>query len=590
MKEFIDLITEELKKAFEEAGLPSERAVVSISNRPDLCEFQCNGAMVLAKQLKQPPVKIAEQAAGVLSKNSIFTEAAAAAPGFINLTISGDFISEYVNKMAKEERFGFEPEESAGRVVIDYGGPNIAKPLHIGHLRSAIIGESVKRICKFAGNEVTGDIHLGDWGLQMGQIIAELRLRKPELSYFDESYAGEYPAEAPFTLSELEEIYPCASAKCKTSSDTYSAAFYEEAKLATAQLQQGRRGYIAIWQHVRDVSVEDLKKNYEKLNVHFDLWNGESDAQKYIPDMLADLEEGGFLKESEGASIVEVAEPDDKKEIPPCILVKSGGGSLYATTDLATIVSRVRDYNPTHIIYVVDKRQELHFTQVFRTARKTGIVGDNVKLSFLGFGTMNGKDGKPFKTRDGGVMRLETLIDETREAVLEKIHESGKAASEEEAQLNSQIIALAALKYGDLSNQAAKDYVFDIEKFIEFEGNTGPYILYTIVRIKSILKKYGGTPSGNIAFTGDAREKKLMLALTGFGTMMRSASSELAPHRICAYIYDLANAFNTFYHDVKILSCRDEAKRDSYLSLLVLVRKVLETCIDLLGFWAPESM
>lgn len=590
MKEFLDLITEELKKAFEEAGLPSGRAVAAISNRPDLCELQCNGAMALAKELRQPPIRIAELAAQVLSKNSVFTEAAAVPPGFINLRVSGDFISDYVNRMAAEERFGFEPQEPLGKIVIDYGGPNIAKPLHIGHLRSAIIGESVKRICKFAGGDVTGDIHLGDWGLQMGQIIAELRLRKPELPYFDEDYTGEYPSEAPFTLSELEEIYPCASAKCKTGSDTYDSAFYEEAKLATAQLQQGRRGYMAIWRHVRDVSVADLKKNYEKLNVHFDLWNGESDAQKYIPDMLADLEEGGFLKESEGASIVEVAEPDDKKEIPPCILVKSGGGSLYATTDLATIVSRVRDYDPAHIIYVVDKRQELHFTQVFRTARKTGIVRDDVKLSFLGFGTMNGKDGKPFKTRDGGVMRLETLIDETREAVLDKIHESGKAASEEEAQENSRIIALAALKYGDLSNQAAKDYVFDIDKFIEFEGNTGPYILYTIVRIKSILKKFGGTPSGNIVFTGDPREKELMLTLTGFGAMMRSASQELAPHKVCAYIYDLSNVFNTFYHDVKILSCEDEAKKDSYLSLLVLVQKVLETCIDLLGFRAPDSM
>ena len=585
MKELLDIITEELKAAFEQAGFPSGGVKAAISNRPDLCEFQCNGALMLAKQAKQPPVKIAEQVAEILRKSASFDEVSAAAPGFINLRLSGEYVAEFVSDMAKEERFGFVPEKSPGKIVIDYGGPNIAKPLHIGHLRSAIIGESVKRICRYAGGEVIGDVHLGDWGLQMGQIIAELRIRKPSLPYFDEGFDGEYPQEAPFTLTELEEIYPCASAKCKT-----DEAFYEEAKTATSELQQGRRGYTAIWRHVRDISVADLKKNYGKLNVSFDLWNGESDAQKYIPDMIEGFKEGGFLEESDGALVIDVSEESDKKEIPPCIVVKSGGGALYATTDLATIVSRVKDYSPSHIIYVVDKRQELHFTQVFRAARKTGIAGGDVKLSFLGFGTMNGRDGKPFKTRAGGVMRLETLIDETREAVYDRINRSGKESDPEKACRNAQIIALAALKYGDLSNQASKDYVFDIEKFIEFEGNTGPYILYTIVRIKSILKKYGAAPSGRIAYTGDKREKELFLSLAGFNAMMREALEGLAPHKICTYIYNLSNVFNTFYHDVRILNCGDEQKRDSYISLLVLVKDVLETCIDLLGFSAPESM
>ncbi len=496
--------------------------------------------------------------------------------------------------MGTSEKFGTEiPEDAAQRkVIIDYGGPNIAKPLHIGHLRSAIIGESVKRILRYMGQDVTGDIHLGDWGLQMGQIIAELHLRQPDLPYFAENFEGEYPEDAPFTISELEEIYPTASKKCKAGEDgkIMDEEFSKEAHAATAELQHGRRGYMAIWQHVRNVSVEDLKKNYEKLNVNFELWNGESDAQKYIPDMVEKMKRDGYMYESNGAYVVDITEETDKKELPPCIIIKSDGATLYSTTDLATIVSRVEDYNPKHIIYVVDKRQELHFTQVFRTAKKTGIAGDDVQFSYLGFGTMNGKDGKPFKTRDGGVLRLETLIDETRDAVVEKMRANDHDLTEEEIQTQSQIIALSALKYGDLSNQASKDYIFDINKFTEFEGNTGPYILYTIVRIKSILNKYGKEPSGNISFTGEKTEKELLLEISSFSEMITNAASELAPHKVCAYIYELANTFNSFYHDVRILTCPDENKKESYLSLLALTRSVLETCIDVLGFEAPDRM
>ena len=589
MKKFLDLISLELRTAFEKAGYPSDRVTATISNRPDLCEYQCNGAMPLAKEAHKAPIQIAEEVCGFLKESPCFSLAEAVKPGFINLNVTGEFLSSYVTEMGETEKFGFEELKNPVKVIVDYGGPNVAKPLHIGHLRAAIIGESIKRICRFVGHETLGDVHLGDWGLQMGQIIAELKLRKPQLPYFDESFSGPYPEEAPFTISELEEIYPTASKKCKTESETYDAEFTVAAPQATAELQQGKPGYRAIWQHIINISVADLKKNYEKLDVHFDLWKGESDVQKYIPDMVEHLKQDGFARESDGALVVDVAEEGDRKELPPCIIVKSDGATLYSTTDLATLIERMELFDPGYIIYVVDKRQGLHFEQVFRTAKKTGIVPEDEKLFFLGFGTMNGVDGKPYKTRDGGVMRLETLIAEINEAVLEKMKENREFDSEE-AEATAQIVGLSALKYGDLSNQATKDYIFDIERFTSFEGNTGPYILYTIVRIKSILGKYGKEPSGRIVFTGESTEKALMIELALFSQVIEAAYQETAPHKICSYIYDLANAFNSFYHEVRILGEEDEAKKDSYLSLLALTREVLEQCIELLGFSAPERM
>lgn len=589
MKPFLEAISEELKEAFAKAGYPADQVSAAVSNRPDLCEIQCNGAMPLAKTAHKAPLQIAEEVCAALKEHPAFSMAKAVKPGFINLNITGDFLTAYVNEMASAEKFGFEEDKDPVKIMVDYGGPNVAKPLHIGHLRAAIIGESIKRICRFTGHETLGDVHLGDWGLQMGQIIAELKVRSPKLPYFDPQHAGPYPEEAPFTISELEEIYPTASKKCKPESDTYDPAFAEEAHQATALLQQGEAGYRAIWEHIIRISVADLKKNYENLDVHFDLWKGESDVQAYIPDMVRKLKEEGYAYESDGALVVDVAEESDKKELPPCIIVKSDGATLYSTTDLATLVERMQLFQPGYIIYVVDKRQGLHFEQVFRTAKKTGIVPEEEQLFFLGFGTMNGVDGKPYKTRDGGVMRLETLIAEINEAVLAKMKENREFDSEE-AEQTAKIIGLSALKYGDLSNQATKDYIFDMERFTSFEGNTGPYILYTIVRIKSILSRYGKEPSGTIAFTGEKTEKDLMLKLSAFSQVIRGAYEELAPHKICSYIYDLANAFNSFYHEVRILSEEDEAKKDSYLSLLLLTQKVLEQCIDLLGFSAPERM
>ena len=588
MKKLLGLLSEEAGRAFEAAGYDASLGKVTVSNRPDLCEYQCNGAMAGAKQYRKAPVAIANEVAEKLAHSKVFKEAAAVPPGFLNLKISESFLLEYVKGMAAEEKFGLETSPRPRKIIIDYGGANVAKPLHVGHIRSAVIGESVKRICRYVGNEVIGDVHLGDWGLQMGLIITGLRERKPEMVYFDEDFQGEYPKEAPFTISELEEIYPAASARSKEDPE-YKARAME----ATYKLQSGNRGYRALWRHMMDVSVADLKKNYGSLNVEFDLWKGESDVHELIPELVAYMKDNHYAYISEGALVVDVKEETDTKEIPPCMILKSDGASLYNTTDLATIMERMRLYRPDEIVYVVDKRQDLYFEQVFRCARKTKLVTPGTELKFLGFGTMNGSDGKPFKTRDGGVMRLENLIRDTREEMLRKIKE-GRQMPEEEAEKVADIVAVAALKYGDLSNQASKDYVFDIDRFTSFEGDTGPYILYTIVRIKSILGKYreqgGEIDKALLQEAGNESEKALMMELTGFNAMMQSAAEEIAPHRVCAYVYDLANAFNHFYHETKILGEEDEARRAGLVALLGLTRDVLECCIDVLGFSAPERM
>ena len=595
MKKILDLITDEVTKAFTECGYDAKYAKVTLSNRPDLCEYQCNGAMAAAKEYKKAPFMIADEVVEKLAVNPMFAMAESVKPGFLNLKIDEAYLADYVAKMQEDDgRFGCEKTEAPKTIMIDYGGPNVAKPLHVGHLRSAIIGESVKRIGKFMGHNVIGDVHLGDWGLQMGLIITELKQRRPELVYFNDTYTGEYPEEAPFTISELEEIYPTASKKSKE-----DEAYKEAAMQATFELQHGKRGYQALLKHILNVSVTDLKRNYANLNVSFELWKGESDAQPYNPNMAQKMKDDGFAYISDGALVVDVKEETDTKEIPPCMILKSDGASLYNTTDLATMVWRMKDYNPDELIYVVDKRQELYFTQVFRCARKTGIVKPETELKFLGFGTMNGKDGRPFKTRDGGVMRLEHLISGINEEMLAKIQENQKTKenlgiSTEEAENTAKMVALAAIKYGDLSNQASKDYIFDIDRFTSFEGNTGPYILYTIVRIKSILNKYHGLgkdESGAVIGAAHSKsEKDLMLELSKFNAVMESAFEETAPHKICSYIYDLANAFNSFYHGTKIMSEENETVQKSYIRLLELTKSVLETCIDVLGFSAPERM
>ena len=589
MEKILDVISKQVMEALKACGYDEKYGKVTLSNRPDLCEYQCNGAMAAAKEYKCAPFQIADRVAEQLQGNEMFESAESVKPGFLNLKVSPEYLAEYLHQMeADEQRLGCSKCEHPKTILIDYGGPNVAKPLHVGHLRSAIIGESVKRIGRFMGHNMIGDVHLGDWGLQMWLIITELKARKPELVYFDENYTGEYPEEPPFTISELEEIYPAASGKSKE-----DEAYKEAAMEATYELQHGRAGYGALLNHILNVSVSDLKRNYENLNVSFELWKGESDAQPYIPDMVEKMKKDGYAYISEGALVVDVKEDTDTKEIPPCMILKSDGASLYNTTDLATIVWRMQDYHPDEIIYVVDKRQELYFTQVFRCARKTGLVGPETELTFLGFGTMNGKDGKPFKTREGGVMRLEYLVSGINEEMYKKIADN-HTVEEAEGRETAKTVALSAIKYGDLSNQASKDYIFDIERFTSFEGNTGPYILYTIVRMKSILKKYQESRElpehAAILPPHSDSEKSLMLELGKFNGMMESAFEEKAPHKVCAYIYDLANAFNHFYHETKIMAEPDEMIQAGYIKLLELTKKALEICIDVLGFEAPERM
>lgn len=601
MKKFLDLIADEMKAAFAGCGYEESYAKVVLSNRPDLCEYQCNGAMAAAKAYKKKPIDIASDVVAKLKEQCSVRAAAgetpvfldedvnAVMPGFINLRVNSQYLAEYMEGMTQAPKLGLDEVGHGETIIVDYGGANVAKPLHVGHLRSAVIGESIRRMGNFLGYHMVGDVHLGDWGLQMGLIIEELRDRKPELVYFDESYTGEYPTEPPFTISELEDIYPTASKKAKE-----DECFKERAQTATFKLQNGYAPFTAIWKHIMNVSLADLKRNYGNLDVHFDLWKGESDAEPYIPWLIQDLQDKGLAYESQGALVVDIAEPTDSKELPPCIVRKSDGAALYATSDLGTILEREKDFAPVKYIYITDKRQELHFTQVFRVAKKAGYVKPETPMIHIGFGTMNGRDGKPFKTRDGGVMRLEHLIADIDEAVYARIMEN-RTVSEDEARETAKVVGLAALKYGDLSNQAAKDYVFDLERFISFEGNTGPYILYTIVRIKSILGKYldqkqeEAEVSAVLAPSGSG-EKALMLELAKYNEVMENAFAETAPHKICQYIFDLSNAFNSFYHDTRILAEEDKARQASWIRLITLVKDVLTTCIQVLGFEAPERM
>ena len=582
MEKILEMITKKMQAAFAAAGYDPSFGRVTVSNRPDLCEYQCNGALAAAKQYHCAPIQVANAVTEQLGGDD-YDLCEAVMPGFINLKLSGAFLADYLEQMRRSADFGVEKIGAGKTIVVDYGGANVAKPLHIGHLRPAIIGEALKRLYDFLGYNAIGDVHLGDWGLQMGLIIAELQERQPELPYFDESFTGEYPQEAPFTVTDLEEIYPTASAK------KVDPEFSHQAHQATLELQQGRRGYRALWRHIMNVSVADLKKNYDNLDVHFEKWLGESDADPYIPAMVEDMKNRGIAVQSEGAWVIPVAQEGDKKEMPPCILVKSDGSSIYATTDLATLVQRMQDWSPEKVLYVTDKRQNLHFEQVFRAARKAGIVGPETELEHVGFGTMNGKDGKPFKTRDGGVLRLEQLIADMTDFVRSKVVEN-KVVSDDEVEATTAKIALAALKYGDLSNQPTKDYNFDMERFAAFEGNTGPYILYTIVRVKSILSRYGAWENLPIQPPANPHAKELMLSITKLGPTLEAALRSSAPNLICAYIYELAGCVNAFYHETRILSEPDETLKAGYISLIGLSKNILEQCIHILGFSAPEKM
>ena len=587
MEMIIKLLSNIVQEKFEQFGYSKEYGTITLSNRPDLCQFQCNGALPAAKNYKKSPVEIANQIIDELKSVEIIKNVSMAGPGFININVKDSFLTNYLDDMCKDEKLGCAKAFKPLTIIVDYGGANVAKPLHVGHLRAAIIGESLKRISKFLGHNVIGDVHLGDWGLQIGMVISELKRRKPELPYFDEKYKGEYPNQAPFSIDELEEIYPAASKLAKSDEKAM-----EEARKATFELQSGRKGYTALWKHIINVSVSDLKKNYSSLNVEFDLWNGESNYQKYISELVKYLLDNNYTYESEGALVVDVSKKTDTYAVPPLILLKSDGAALYTTTDLATIWERIKTYNPDEIIYVVDKRQGLHFEQVFRCARKTKIASEKLKLEFIGFGTMNGKDGKPFKTREGGVMRLQDLIMMIKDNVRGKLKEN-EAIDKFEMEEIARKVGLAALKYGDLSNQVTKDYIFDIDRFASFEGNTGPYILYTIVRIKSILNKCThelSEDSIGIFNPYSEIERDLMLKLSMFNEVVEWSFIDKAPNKICEYIYDVSNLFNKFYHDNKIISEKDIEKKMAWIKLIILTERVLETGLELLGIEAPDKM
>lgn len=588
MQTIIETLNQIFTKGFQNAGYDAELGRVVVSGRPDLCQFQVNGAMSGAKLYHKAPIMIANDVLAHLPQNDIIEEVNVVAPGFINITVKDAFLNRYLNEMAKEKNAGFEKTKNPQKIIIDYGGPNVAKPLHVGHLRSAVIGEALKRMNCFVGNTVIGDAHLGDFGLQMGLIIHELSCRQPELPYFDENYTGEYPTDAPFTLKDLEEIYPYASGKSKEDEE-----YLTKARNATKELQSGRRGYKALWQHIMRISLQDLKHNYKRLDVDFDLWQGESDSKPYIPNMVQAMKDNGYAYESEGALVVDVKEETDNAPIPPCIILKSDGSAIYETTDLATLVEREEKFHPDRVMYVVDKRQILHFERVFRCAKKTGVTRPETELSFIGFGTVNGKDGKPFKTRSGGVMKLSELLD----IVESKVNIKGaEEIPTDELQQLKQTIGLAAIKYGDLMNPCESNYIFDIDKFASFEGNTGPYILYTMVRIKSILNKLSNsnpklrdTKAEFNNFT-TASERELALTLTRFSHTVTEATKKDAPSILCSYIYEIANKFNVFYHDKKILAEDNEIILRSLISLIKLTLNILEININLLGFKAPEKM
>lgn len=578
-------------QSFQKNGFEVNKRLVKLSDRPDLSQFQCNAAFEIAKSLKQNPRMIAEKISVELKENSVFEDVSVAGPGFINISLNDDFIADYIQKMAIDSNMGIEKDKHK-KIMIDYGGANVAKPLHVGHLRSAIIGEGLKRLARELGHEVIGDVHLGDWGRQMGIIISELKRRKPELVYFDENYTGKYSEECPVSMQELDEIYPTASAAAKEDPERM-----EEAREATSILQNdnklGHRGYYALWQTMVNESVKDLKKSYDRLAVNFELWRGESDCHKSIPEMMQYLKSKNLLRESDGAIIMDVEEPEDTSPIPPVILRTKSDSVGYQTTEMATIYERIKEFNPAEIWYVVDGRQDMHFKQVFRAVYKSGIASKDLKLRFIGFGTMNGKDGKPFKTRDGGVMKLSDLLELVQKSSRSKLDENEESQmSDEEKEKASYQIADATIKYADALSNRETDYVFDIDKFTETQGKTGPYILYSAVRINSLLNKAleNGIEPGDIQKPTGKEERMLMLTISRLPDIVNLAFENKSLTEIADYLYDLSSAYNNFYNTNKIIVETDRDKQASWMQLSNVVGKINKKLLDIMAIEIPERM
>jgi arginyl-tRNA synthetase len=581
-------LTQRFSAVFESLGLDAALGAVTVSDRPDLAQFQCNGALAAAKAAGRAPRQIAEDVIDAVADRAVFAGLEVAGPGFINIVLADEYLGQRLGELAGDSRFGHRARSADGRVLIDFGGPNVAKAMHVGHLRSSLIGDSLQRTFRFAGFDVIGDIHFGDWGTQMGQLIIEAQVRRPDLPYFDREFSGPYPSEAPFSLDDLQEMYPAVAARTRV-----DPAEAERARLATLELQQGRPGYRALWQHFWNVSHDAQKSDFDQLGVVFDLWHGESTVHDRVAPMLEKISAGGGAVEDDGALIVDVAEPDDTMEVPPLLLTKSDGGYLYGTTDLATIDNRVA-MDVVEALYVVDARQALHFEQVFRAAFKTGVAPKSLALEHVPFGTMNGPDGKPFKTREGGVLRLDDLLGLVREAALRRLEEAELATEypDAERRIIAEKVGLAALKYGDLQNNRASNYTFDLERFTSFEGKTGPYLLYGAVRIKSILRKAAetGLVAGGIIPPSRDAERALMLELTRFPEVLDRTVDFRAPNHLAEYAYDIVTAFNRFYEACHILREEDAERQASWLGLVALTLGLLERLLDLLGIEVPERM
>ncbi|MBD3771672.1 MAG: arginine--tRNA ligase [Rhodobacterales bacterium] len=576
--------------AFEAMGLEARWGDVRRSDKPELADFQCNGAMGAAKSAGKIPRDVAAEVAAALKAHPMVLSAEVAGPGFINIRVSDAALAARAEAVREEKMAGAEGASDPQVTVIDFGGPNVAKPMHVGHLRSAVIGDTLCRLLRFLGDDVTGDTHLGDWGLQMGHLVTELYDEQPGLIYFDPDYTGPYPEEPPVTIDDLARMYPAASAKAKD-----DPARLERSQKAVAELQAGRPGYRALLKHFIDVSVAALKVDYEFLNVHFDLWKGESDVDHLIPELVERFRTAGLAEEDDGATIVRIARDSDKKEMPPIMLINSRGGTGYHTTDLATILDRMENLHPTpqRMLYVVDQRQALHFEQVFRAAEMVGLI-DEGHLEHIGFGTVNGPDGKPFKTREGGVLRLADLNAMAFEEAQKKIEEAGKLPEDMGPEERHQVaanVALAALRFSDLMNTRTTNYVFDLDKFTSFEGKTGPYLLYAAVRVKSLLRRAeaDGNEAGAIAIGHDT-ERALVLQLDNFAAACLQAREKRMPHILCEHLYNLAQAFSSFYSALPIAAEADAATRASRLGLASAVLKQLETGLDLLGIRVPERM
>ncbi len=572
--------------AFAAEGLSADYGRVTASDRPDLADFQCNGALAAAKAAKANPREIAGRVVGRLKDDPRLASLEIAGPGFINFRLADAALADRANAVAGDERAGAGIVDQPRRVVVDYAGPNVAKPMHVGHLRASIIGESIKRLFRFRGDQVWGDAHFGDWGFQMGLLIVALGDEGRGEAFMAEG-DGPFPAESPVTLEDLERLYPAAAARAKE-----DAEFRDRARKATMDLQSGRPGYRALWKHMHDVSMAALKRDFAALDVHFDLWKGESDADPLIPDMVEDLKAKGLAVPDQGALVVHVAREDDRKKVPPLLVLSSEGSAMYGTTDLATILDRRQEQDAELILYVVDARQGDHFEQVFRAAYLAGYAAEG-SLEHLGFGTMNGPDGKPFKTRAGGVLKLGDLIEMTREKARARLHEAGLGEDlpAEEFEAIAHKVAVAALKFSDLSNWRGTSYVFDLDRFTSFEGKTGPYLLYQAVRIKSLLRKAEGegAQAGEIVVAKPA-ERDLVLTLDAFETALQEAYDKRAPNFIAEHAYRVAQSFSKFYAACPVLAAPDAATRASRLSLAQTTLKQLELCLDLLGIGVPEQM